>query len=58
MVMTEGRAHKQEEGSVSFHSQTCVYILMRVRILCQLPFVYFELKFNLSVTKKAVSGSC
>lgn len=22
MMMTEGRAHKQEEGSLSFHSQT------------------------------------
>lgn len=58
MMMTEGRAHKQEEGSVSFHGQTCVYRLVRVRIPCQLPLVYFELKFNLSVTKKAVPGSC
>lgn len=30
MMMAEGRAHKQEEGSVSFHSQTCVYRLVRV----------------------------
>lgn len=57
MMITEGRAHKQQEGSVSFHSQTCVYRLVRVRILCQLPFVFFELKFNFSVTKKAVPGS-
>lgn len=58
MTMAEGRTHKQEEGSVSFHSQTCVYRLVRLRILCQLPFMYFELKINLSMTKKAVPGSC
>lgn len=27
MMITEGRTHKQEEGSVSFCSQTCVYRL-------------------------------
>lgn len=55
--MTEGRAHKQEEGSVSFGSWTCVRRQARVRILCQLTFVYFKLNFNLFTAIKVVPGS-
>lgn len=56
-MITEGRAHEQEEGSVSFGSRTRVCRQARVRILCQLPFVYFKLNFNLFMTTKAVRGS-